>query len=259
MASDRAAAAPAISADLARVPPTAAATPTALGGSAAISAGETPRGPAALSGYPLEQLEPSAPAGGRDPNRRAGRSSIGIHADATAEAERIRELARAEGHAEGLAQGREDGLSEARSSASALRQALTEALALREQLAEETEHDAVALALALAAKIVAGALEVQPERVLDAVRGALRRVTDRRRITVLVDPADLEMVSAAIHELETQVGGVEHCDVQADRRIGRGGAIVQTLESEVDATVDTQLDRAREIVQAELGGGERNP
>jgi flagellar assembly protein FliH len=201
--------------------------------------------------YPLEQLESSAPPGGWDPNHPAR-----ILADANAEAERIRELARAEGHAEGLAQGHEDGLAAARSAALALREALNEALALRVQLAEETERDALALALALAAKILAGTLEVQPERVLDAVRGALRRVTERRRVTVLVDPADLEIVSAAIAELGAQVGGVEHCDVQADRRVGPGGAIVRTLESEVDATVDTQLERAREVIQAELGGAE---
>ena len=121
---------------------------------------------------------------------------------------------------------------------------------LREQLAAETEADAVALALALAAKILAGTLAVEPERVLDTVRGALRRVTDRRRVTVLVDPADLEVVSAAIAEVEAQVGGIDHCDVQADRRVGRGGAIVLTLESEVDASVDTQLERAREVIQS---------
>jgi flagellar assembly protein FliH len=206
---------------------------------------------AAGGGYTLEQLEPSAPPPRGTPAR--------ILADAAAEAERVRELARAEGHAEGLAQGREDGLAEARSAAGALRQALSEALALREQLAGETESDAVALALALAAKILAGTLAVEPERVLDSVRGALRRVTDRRRVTVLVDPADFEAVSAAIAEVEAQVGGIDHCDVQADRRVGRGGAIVSTLESEVDASVDTQLERAREIIQAEFARTEHSP
>ncbi len=201
--------------------------------------------------YPLEQLEPSA-----HPPRS---TAAGILADAAAEAEHIRALARAEGHAEGLAQGREDGIAEARSAAAALDQALSEALALREQLAEETERDAVALALALAAKILAGTLDVQPERVLDTVRGALRRVTDRRRVAVLVDPSDLEIVSSAIAQLGAQVGGIEHCDVQADRRVGPGGAIVRTLESEVDATVETQLERAREVIHAEFGSTEPAP
>ncbi len=50
-----------------------------------------------------------------------------------------------------------------------------------------------------------------------------------------------------------RAGGIELCEIQADRRVGRGGAIVRTLESEVDATVQTQLERAREVIRAELG------
>jgi flagellar assembly protein FliH len=190
--------------------------------------------------YTLEQLEPSvlSPSG----------SAAGILADAAAEAARIRELARAEG----LAQGHDDGLAEIRSAALALRQALAEVHALREEIVEQTESDAVALALALAAKILAGALQVQPERVLDTVRGALRRVTERRRLTVLVDPADLDVVTGAIADLQAQAGGIEYCEVHADRRVGRGGAIVRTIECEIDATVQTQLERAREVIRAEL-------
>ena len=70
---------------------------------------------------------------------------------------------------------------------------------------------------------------------------------------MLVDPADLEVVGAAIAELQTRAGGIELCEIQADRRVGRGGAIVRTLESEVDVTVQTQLERAREVIRAELG------
>jgi flagellar assembly protein FliH len=212
----------------------------------AVEAHAFSRGPVAAGGFPLEQLEPSAPPPLGSPER--------IIADAAAEAERIRALARAEGHSEGLAQGHADGLAEASSAALALTEALAEAQALRERLAEETERDAVDLALALAAKVLAGTLAVQPERVLDVVRGALRRVVDRRRLTVLLDPADLQAAQAALAEVATQVGGIEHYELQADRRVGRGGAIVRTAESEVDATVATQLERAREVVEAAFGG-----
>lgn len=202
-------------------------------------------GAAAAAGYPLEQLEPSAP-----PPRG---TAAGILATATAEAQRIRELARAEGHAEGRAQGRADGLAETQAAAQALRSALAELEARAADHAQAIERDAVELALALADKIVAGALEVEPQRVLDVVAGALRRVADRRSVTVLVDPADLELVESAVGELRAQAGGIELCDVQADRRVRRGGAIVRTRESEVDATVRTQLERAREVIRAELG------
>jgi flagellar assembly protein FliH len=207
--------------------------------------------PAASAGYPLEQLEPSAPP----PPGSAAR----ILADATAEAERVRELARSEGYEEGRARGREDGIAEARAAADALGEALAGLRQQTEEIAHAVERDAIELALALAAKILAGALDVQPERVLDTVAGALRRIADRRRIAVLVDPADLEVVGGAIAELQTRAGGIELCEIQADRRVGRGGAIVRTIESEVDATVQTQLERAREVIRAELGCEELSP
>jgi flagellar assembly protein FliH len=207
--------------------------------------------PAALSEYSLEQLEPSAPpAPPGSPER--------LRAEAIAQADQIRERARAEGHAEGLAHGRQVGLADSHAAAQALVAALSELDLERAQLSETVERDAVELALALAAKILSATLEVQPERVLDIVSGALRRFNDRRQLTVLVDPEDLELVSASIGELTTQAGGVEQCDVQADRRVGRGGAIVRSHEREVDVSVETQLDHAREAIASQLGRGESN-
>jgi flagellar assembly protein FliH len=205
----------------------------------------------APAAFQFEQLEPSAPPPAGTPAR--------ILADAAAEAERIRELARVQGHEEGRAQGHADGVAETRAAAQALREALAELHRQTDEIAQAVERDAVELALALAAKILAGVIEVEPERVLDTVAGALRRIADRRRIAVLVDPADLEVVSGALGELQARAGGIELCEIQADRRVGRGGAIVRTVESEVDATVATQLERAREVIGAELGCQEPTP
>ena len=33
----------------------------------------------------------------------------------------------------------------------------------------------------------------------------------------------------------SSLGGIESCDVQAERRVSRGGAVVRTAEGEVDA------------------------
>ncbi len=203
---------------------------------------------AAPAAYPLEQLQDTAPPPAGTPAR--------ILADAHTEAELIREHARAEAREEGLAQGRAEGVAQTHAAALALGEALAELRRQAHELAQNVERDAVQLALALAAKILAGTLEVEPARVLDVVAGALRRLSDRRRIVVLVDPEDLDVVSASLSEVQAQAGGIELCEIQADRRVGRGGAIVRTLEREVDASVQTQLERAREVVAAELGGRE---
>jgi len=90
--------------------------------------------------------------------------------------------------------------------------------------------------------------------VLEAVRGALRALVDRERIVVLVHPEDLELVREAMDGVRGALGGVEHCEVQAERRVGRGGAIVRTPEGDVDARLETKLARAREVVERALAG-----
>ena len=91
---------------------------------------------------------------------------------------------------------------------------------------------------------------------MEVVQGALRRIHERRRITVLVNPADLALVRSAIGEITSQGSGVELCDLQSDERVAPGSAIVRTVEGEVDASVATQLERAREVVSATLQAGE---
>jgi len=196
--------------------------------------------------YAFEPLEPSDPPPRDEPARRL--------AQATAEAQRIREQARAEGYAQGRAQGHEDGAAEIAAAARSLGEALAAVHEQRALVAEAVERDAIELALALAAKILAGSLQARRELVVEVVQGALRRLSERRRITVLVNPADLDTVRAAIGEITAQGSGVELCDLQSEARVGVGSAIVRTSEGEVDASVQTQLERAREVVAAELSG-----
>ena len=84
------------------------------------------------------------------------------------------------------------------------------------------------------------------------MRGALRRLVERDRVLVLVHPDDLDVVREHADGLVAELGGIEHFGVEADRRVARGGAIVRTGEGEVDATLETKLGRAREVVEQEL-------
>jgi flagellar assembly protein FliH len=194
--------------------------------------------------YDFEPLEPSDP-----PPRDAAARML---AQATQQAEQIREAARVDGYEAGRATGYEHGTGEISTAAVALEEAVRGVRALRDEIAETIERDAIELALALAGKILAAALEARPELVVDVVQGALRRIGDRRRITVLVNPGDLATVRASIGEITAQGSGVELCDLLADERVGVGSAIVRTVEGEVDASVPTQLERAREVAFAAL-------
>ena len=175
--------------------------------------------------------------------------AAGLLAQAQAEADQLREAARAEGYEAGRA----EALAALSPALEALQTSVAAAHEERLAAADQLEVHAVDLALYLAEKILSASLAVQPDRVVEAVRGALRGIVERERVTVLVHPEDLELVREAMDELRATLGGIEHCEVQAERRVSRGGAIVRTQDGDVDARVETKLLRAREVVEAALG------
>jgi flagellar assembly protein FliH len=195
--------------------------------------------------FDFETLEAPAPPVAPVDEAAAVMSAL---ARAEQEAAALREQARAEGFAAGHA----EAVAALQPALAALAAAAEGVEAQRTEIAEALERRAVELGLALAAKVLAGAVEVEPERVVESVRGALRGIVERERIIVLVNPEDLEIVREAIDDLRRSLGGIDHCEVQAERRVGRGGCIVRTPVGDVDARVETKLERAREVVAAAL-------
>jgi flagellar assembly protein FliH len=197
-----------------------------------------------VANYAFQQLDAPPPGSAED--------IADVLSAVRAEADRIRAEARAAGEAEGYAAGLAAAQETAQPALAALAAAASGVNELRAQLAVEAERDAVDLAIRLAEQILAGAIDVQPERVVDVARNALRHLVERRHVTLVVNPADLELVSESVENLRSELGGIEHLSVQSDRRIGRGGAVARTEAGDIDAGLSTQLSRAREIAMAAL-------
>jgi flagellar assembly protein FliH len=183
----------------------------------------------------------------------------GLHMQPVAAADDLLSAARAEADAmraaaaaEGYAEGRAAALAELAPALEVMHAAAAALQSEQVAAAERLEAHAVDLALFLAEKVVAGTVAVEPERVVETVRGALRGIVERERVTVLVHPADLETVRRATDDLRGSLGGIEHCEVQSERRVSRGGAVVRTPDGDVDARVETKLKRAREVVEEAL-------
>src|SRR4051794_37130049 len=203
--------------------------------------------------FDFEQLAPP-PRVERPPSMaEAHDRARAIIARAEAEAESVREQARREGYAEGMIAGRTDLRALAEPAVQALTEAAERVREFELQAADVVERQAVVLAMDIAEKVVAAAIDVEPERVLDVVRGALRAIVERERLVIQVNPQDLEIVREGLDELTGALGGIEHVEVQEERRVQRGGAVVRTAVGEVDANIRTKLDRAREAVMKELG------
>jgi flagellar assembly protein FliH len=158
--------------------------------------------------------------------------------------------------AQGFEEGRQAGLAENEAriavAEDALQAAAAALVAERGAAADAVERSAVVLALRIAEQAVRAAVDADPERVLDAVQGALRALVERERVLVLVNPEDLEIVRAGLVGMAAGLGGIGSFEVQAERRVTRGGAVVRTADGEIDATLETKLERARNVLDDEL-------
>ena len=118
---------------------------------------------------------------------------------------------------------------------------LSEALAARfAEFETETADELVALTLELAQHALRSSLAIRPEAIVDVVRESLAALVDvRSRVRVHLNPADAELVRAALAEQTDKPG----CEIVCDPAITAGGCRIETPRAEVDAQVETRWRR----------------
>lgn len=157
-----------------------------------------------------------------------------IVAEAQVQAEAIRRQAYAEGHAEGYAAGEAAGRQAMEPYAAVIQAASEEAQAIRAALLENVEQQVVTLALAIARKVVGEAVESQRGLAADLVRRTLRGAGPKV-LRISVNPADVESVRAAVHDLGY------NAPVAGNAAIAVGGCIIDVEQGMVDLRLDVQL------------------
>jgi len=181
------------------------------------------------------------PAPGQDPVEqaiaRAQAQAAALLQGARAEAEQIRHRAREEGLAEAAA-----ALAREREQLAAQQTAaIAEINGERERFYRDAEPELLKLSFAIAEKIIGREVSEHPELVLDLIRKSLKRIKDKSKLGIRVNPDDLQLVREARAELLASVDGVEKIEVSDDRRVGRGGCIIESPNGTLDARAATQL------------------
>jgi flagellar biosynthesis/type III secretory pathway protein FliH len=133
---------------------------------------------------------------------------------------------------------------------SALKEATAE---LRRVAAHEltvVEQEVVEIALAVSAKILRREIARDGEYLPRLVRRCLRKLVRRAPVTIRLNPQDHSSIAATAPELfGEETGGSHEITLVADRRISRGGCVVETPDFVVDGTVGSQLATARKALR----------
>ncbi|HOD49587.1 MAG TPA: FliH/SctL family protein [Candidatus Hydrogenedentes bacterium] len=163
------------------------------------------------------------------------------------EARKEAELKVREAYAEGLRRGTEAGRAHFEESvgkaAEALESAASAIQAAHEQFLQSLEPQVAALAAAIAKRIVRREPSVDPERVRTTVREALGHFEKSERITLRLSPADLAAMEAQNIRLLDEFTAIENLEVVADETVAPGGCVAESEYLEVDAQIDTQLQK----------------
>lgn len=179
-----------------------------------------------------------------------------------------------QGRKEGFSQGREEGLEEGKQTGfqqgfdegskkgyddnvHLLRKQTAEFVSLLESLAEpfkqldeRVERELVTLAIGIASQLVRREIKVDPGQIVAVVREAVRALPlASRKIALTLHPEDAELVRKALvlDEMSPPWG------IREDPLLTRGGCIVESGASHVDATVENRLA----AIVAKVLGGER--
>ncbi len=184
--------------------------------------------------------------------------------DATAERARILAGAHEQGFAEGrtagdargLIEGRERGRAEAiettKLEAAQTLDAWTKALDLFESKRDELLLDArgqvLALAITIAERVIKRRIETDPTVVADQLAAALALTVNPSRLSIRTSPDDLETAKTILTTLLQRFTTSPNVTIEPDPDLPRGSVILRTDNGEVDATIETQLDRIVEMI-----------
>lgn len=169
--------------------------------------------------------------------------------------EQVHEQARQEGYAEGHAKGYAEGLAEGRARAATDHEALRGVLA---HLADPTGaiDDTLVEALGglvtqVARHLVRRELKSAPDEIVGVIREALKALPPASELTptVRVNPEDAELLG----EVLSGAGEPRPWHLEADPLIARGGCIVETADSFIDASVETRIN----AIASRMFGGSR--
>lgn len=170
-----------------------------------------------------------------------------------AEARREAEQKTQEAYGEGMHRGLEAGEAQFQESVAEAAEMLERAAAAMQEAHEaflkSLEPQVVALATAIAERILRREARLDPELVHTSARKALEHLTDRERLTIHVNPEDLEALRAQKVALLENFDGVREINIQPDPSISPGGCVVESELMQVDARLESQFEEILRVLE----------
>lgn len=150
-----------------------------------------------------------------------------------------------EGKRAGYQAGHAESQARAQAEAAQLAQVAASANEALQALGDTLSRKTVALAIAIAQKVMLHEIATRPEHMVDIVRAALTLLPDgAQRVRIVVNAADVDVLRAQLAHSASE----PDCVIVGAADVQRGGCRITSPSGDIDATLDTRINRVLETL-----------
>ncbi|MBM3324450.1 MAG: hypothetical protein FJY66_02150, partial [Calditrichaeota bacterium] len=157
------------------------------------------------------------------------------------------------GFENGLTKGRDEGYQQVRPAIDLISDWHRMIQAEKAELARRYEGDVLELGFMIAKKILGEEITTRPDAIVGVVRQALRKVLNTDSVTLRVHPEDGKVLEEARQRLFAEGTVPMPLELKPDSSVARGGCIIETESGFLDAGLESQLDRLRDLLTENNG------
>jgi flagellar assembly protein FliH len=169
--------------------------------------------------------------------------------DAKVKGVEIEKQAHEKGLEEGKAAGKEEIISHAKIVIEGIENVLKEITAYKDDFPKIYEREVIGLIKEIAKKVVHVEARVDERVILKNIYKAFDILSDRVEVKLNINPDDLDFVNENRPEFFSNVKGLQSISIEADADVERGGCFIETEYGNVDARIQTQLERVESALE----------
>ena len=173
--------------------------------------------------------------------------------DATSEAQGDLSLIEQEAYEKGFVQGEKDGFELGEKKANKvignIEKLFDEMSSLKKEIIKQHEKEILDLTFAIGEKIVHHLTRFDESGVKEAVFNALNLAIEKSKIILNVNPEDYDYIEKLRPELFKEYKELKSITVTSDPSVTRGGCYLKTPYGDIDAGIETQLEKIYQCLQ----------
>jgi flagellar assembly protein FliH len=151
--------------------------------------------------------------------------------------------AKEQGFYEGLEAGKKEAFDRLASEFEMIKNFIAELNNYKKSILEGLEDEILEVSIAVAEKIVREKVDKNEDYILKSLHFILMTIPQIRKLIIYLNPEDYQAINIKKGQLDDIFNRYEEVKIVDDKRVERGGVVVETENGNIDAQISSQIDK----------------